>query len=59
MEDSSVQAAFELPGLPPMTKVEVLGENRTVQAKGHRFEDDFKAYEVHLYRLEFSAPKAN
>jgi hypothetical protein len=32
--------------------VEVLGENRTIPLKDGRFEDDFKPFDVHLYRLK-------
>ena len=31
--------------------VEVLGENRTIPLKDGKFEDDFKPYDVHLYRI--------
>jgi hypothetical protein len=31
--------------------VEVVGENRTVQAWGGRFEDDFTPYQVHIYKI--------
>ncbi len=30
---------------------EVIGENRTIPLKNGKFEDDFKPYEVHLYRI--------
>ena len=32
--------------------VEVIGENRAIPLKGGAFEDDFKPYEVHLYRIK-------
>jgi hypothetical protein len=42
-------ATFRLRGVGD-AKVEVLGEGRTVQAKGGVFRDRFGEYEVHLYR---------
>ncbi|HEX8040266.1 MAG TPA: hypothetical protein VF490_14005 [Chryseosolibacter sp.] len=32
-------------------KVEVIGENRTIRIKNHRFTDAFSSYGVHLYRV--------
>jgi hypothetical protein len=35
--------------------IEVVGENRTIPAWGGRFEDDFKPYEVHIYKAALGA----
>ena len=32
-------------------KVEVVGENRTLEAKDGRFADDFAPYSCHIYRI--------
>ena len=38
-------------GLGALATVEVLGENRTLSAVGGKFTDDFKGYDVHIYRI--------
>jgi hypothetical protein len=48
MRDGAAKATFELKS---GAKAEVIGENRTVAISGGKFEDDFKAYEVHLYKI--------
>lgn len=50
MEPSPAKATFRVKGLAPAAKVSVLGENRTLAARGGRFADEFEAYTVHLYR---------
>ena len=49
MRDKAAKAAFVIKGA--RGTVEVLGENRKIPVKDGKFEDDFKPYEVHLYRL--------
>jgi hypothetical protein len=51
MEDRSAKATFELQGVSGATAVEVLGEQRTLQARAGRFQDSFEPYAVHLYRI--------
>jgi hypothetical protein len=51
MRDSSTQAKFTLLGLKPGTKIEVLGENRSIPAGEGSFADQFGGYAVHLYRI--------
>jgi hypothetical protein len=51
MEASPAKGQFEVKGLTGETTVRVLGENRTIQARNGRFEDDFGPYAVHLYQL--------
>jgi hypothetical protein len=45
------KAAFRLPGMTIMSKIEVLFEGRTHQAASGSWNDDFKPLEVHVYRL--------
>jgi hypothetical protein len=51
MRDSTTTARFELSGVPAGSRVEVLGEARTIEARGGAFEDRFEAWDVHLYRI--------
>ncbi len=51
MEDRPAKATFELQGVSGATAVEVLGEQRTLQARDGRFQDSFEPYAVHLYRI--------
>ena len=53
MRDGETAATFRLPD-PGGARVEVLGENRTIQAVGGRWEDRFAGYQVHLYRIDQS-----
>ena len=38
-------------GLPETANAEVIGEGRGIPVNGGRFADEFKAYDVHLYRI--------
>ena len=49
MRDQAAKASFAVKGAKG--SVEVLGENRTIPLKDGKFEDEFKPYEVHLYRV--------
>jgi len=51
MRDGGTNAAFNIHGLEGARTVEVLGENRTVNSKDGVFKDNFRAWDVHLYRL--------
>jgi hypothetical protein len=51
MRNRVTHGTFEVRGLPPNARVEVIGEGRSLVLRGGRFEDDFKPYEVHLYRI--------
>jgi hypothetical protein len=51
MRNQPTKAAFNVAGLEDSAVVEVLGESRTIKAKGGAYSDDFKPYEVHLYRI--------
>jgi len=52
MRDGDTKVTFDLGG-PTIGKVEVLGENRTLNFMEGKFEDEFKGYDVHLYKLKF------
>ncbi len=51
MRDGTTTAQFEIAGAPGESRVEVLGENRALGAKGGAFEDRFGPWDVHLYRI--------
>ena len=51
MRGGETTAAFTMAAAPQAERVEVLGENRTLAIKGGRFEDAFKPWDVHLYRV--------
>jgi hypothetical protein len=51
MRNGPARATFTVRGLPRAAKAEVLGEARTLALRDGRFEDDFRPYDVHLYRL--------
>jgi hypothetical protein len=51
MREAPTRALFTLRGLSGQRTVEVLGEDRTREAKDGVFDDDFKSWDVHLYRL--------
>jgi hypothetical protein len=51
MRAGQTHAKFSIPGLTGRHIVEVLDEARTLRATDGGFEDDFKPWEVHLYRL--------
>jgi hypothetical protein len=51
MQNQSGQATFKLDGLPVGAVAEVLGEKRSVSVREGGLSDDFKPYEVHLYRI--------
>jgi len=51
MRNKEVEATFTLPAVKDKAAVEVLGENRKLDAAGGKFKDDFKGYDVHLYKV--------
>ncbi len=50
LRDKAAKASVVLKGVATAT-AEVLGENRTIPVRDGKFQDDFKPYEVHLYRI--------
>lgn len=51
MRNASTTAEFTVQGLPERSTAEVMGEGRRIPVRRGRFEDSFKPYEVHLYRI--------
>lgn len=51
MRDGATNATFTLPGRTDDVRVEVLGEDRHIDARGGRWTDAFDDYQVHLYRI--------
>ena len=51
MRETPTRAVFTLRGRTGQQTVEVLGEDRTRAAKDGVFDDEFKPWDVHLYRL--------
>jgi hypothetical protein len=51
MRNDATRGTFQVPGSSDSGAVEVLGENRTLPLQNGRFEDDFRPYDVHLYRI--------
>lgn len=52
LRDTPTTAAFQLAGSKGQAKAEVLGESRKVDVKDGQFQDTFKAWDVHLYKLK-------
>jgi hypothetical protein len=57
MRGHETRATFTVPGLADGAKVEVIGENRTLESKGGSFADAFPAWGVHLYRMSEGSAK--
>jgi hypothetical protein len=51
MSDGATTATFSLSGLGTATRIEVIGESRSIAPRGSAFEDAFEPYAVHLYRI--------
>jgi len=51
MRNAPAKGAFHVNGLPETSTAEVIGEERSISIKNGKFEDDFEAYDVHLYRI--------
>ena len=52
MKPGETEAAFTLEGLPAGAQVEVLGENRKIEPADGKFQDQFRDWDVHLYRVK-------
>ena len=50
MREGEATGSFKLPGMGD-ARVEVLGEDRTIDAVGGEWKDRFGNYQVHLYRI--------
>ena len=51
MREAPTTASLTLPGVSGSSRIEVLGEGRTIEATGGAFFDQFDGYAVHLYRV--------
>ncbi len=51
MRNAPTKGFFEVGGIPEFATAEVLGEKRSIDVKNGKFEDDFRVYDVHLYRI--------
>jgi hypothetical protein len=51
MRDGAAKGLFQVPGIKA-GKVEVIGENRALELANGKFEDEFKAFDVHLYKIK-------
>jgi hypothetical protein len=51
IRDKETEGKFTLSGLTGRKKVEVLGEDRKLDSLNGRFKDDFKGWDVHLYKF--------
>jgi hypothetical protein len=51
MRNGPAKGTFHVKGLPETSTAEVIGEDRSIEVKNGEFEDDFEAYDVHLYKI--------
>ncbi|NLC59539.1 MAG: hypothetical protein GX774_22095 [Armatimonadetes bacterium] len=51
MRNAPTTGTFRVRGLPARAKAEVIGEDRSLPVTNGRFTDEFKPYDVHLYRI--------
>ena len=51
MRNAATKAEFAVKGLSGKAQAEVIGEGRTIDVADGKFSDDFKGYEVHLYKI--------
>jgi hypothetical protein len=51
MRDAATKADFAVKGLAGKMSAEVLGEGRKIDVADGKFSDDFKGYEIHLYKI--------
>jgi len=52
MRNAPTKAVFRVKGLSGKATAEVVGEDRRIPVVNGRFEDDFKPYDVHIYRIK-------
>jgi len=51
MREKDAEGTFKLRGVTGKKEIEVLGEDRKLECRSGRFKDDFKGWDVHLYKL--------
>jgi hypothetical protein len=54
MRSGTTTASFALADLTTKGRVQVLGEDRSLEIEGGRFRDTFQLWDVHLYRIPSS-----
>jgi hypothetical protein len=59
MRNAPTRGAFTVPGLPAKAVAEAIGEGRRIVVEGGRFADDFRPYDVHLYKIRPREPGAS
>jgi hypothetical protein len=52
MRNAPTKALFEVREVPETAVADVIGEGRRIEVKNGRFVDDFRAYDVHLYKIQ-------
>jgi hypothetical protein len=52
MKPGETKARFAVKGLGPRATVDVIGEGRSIEATDGKFEDEFRDWDVHLYRVK-------
>ncbi len=55
MREGATRARFTVRGVTGRRSVEVLGEGRSLGSEDGAFEDDFKPWDVHLYRFDMKS----
>jgi len=53
MRNAATNGTFNLKNIPEKATVEVIGEDRQLQITNGVFSDQFKGYDVHLYRIQY------
>ena len=51
MRDGETTCKFEIAGLSGKAQAEVLGEERSLEVQDGKFQDSFRPWDVHLYRI--------
>jgi len=51
MRNGTTKAKFQINDMKSDRKVQVVGEDRTIDMKSGEFEDEFKIWEVHIYKI--------
>ena len=54
MQEGLSTATFTIDGLKGEKIVQVLGEDRIIESKDGVFKDNFKSWDVHIYRIEYA-----
>ncbi len=52
MRNAPTKALFEVQGVSETAVADVIGEERRIEVRNGRFVDDFRAYDVHLYKIQ-------